>query len=294
MLSGFVHNTKILLTDLLGLKGANLCEMHRIGLPVPPAFTITSKCSLRYHNEQELTKTFIEELKYAVGKLESKTGKKFGNVSGDQKPLLLSVRSSSVIAMPGMMTTVLNLGMNKMVVQALTEQSNDGRWALTTYMKFLESFGVHVNNVHPDRYQEVKQEVLNRKPAPLESLLTVQDLQDIIDKFKLVAPIPGDPWEQLTHCIEAAFKAWYSPTAVKYRDVHNIPEDRGAAVTVQAMVFGNTNQLSGAGQACTRSPDTGEKKLCGSYLGHAEASALAVCPIVVLCKGAVIIRRLQW
>lgn len=254
----------------MGLKGANLCEMHRIGLPVPPAFTISSKCSLKYHEEKELIKEFIEEVKHAVGRLENKTGKKFGNVYGSQKPLLLSVRSSSAVAMPGMMTTVLNVGMNKNVVRALTEQSNDGRWALQTYMKFLEAFGTNVKNIPAERYEEVKREVLSRKAAPLESLLSVQDLQDIVDQFKLMAPIPGDPWEQLQQCIEAAFRSWYSPTAVKYRDLNSIPERYGAAVTVQAMVFGNSNLLSGTGLATTRSPETGEKMLCGSYLSSAE------------------------
>ena len=243
--------------------------MHRIGLPVPPAFMITTQCCQNFHKEKELNKGVLDEMKRGIGKLETKTGKKFGG-GGNKLPLLLSVRSSAGIQMPGMLHTVLNLGMNTSVVQSLSERTDNPRWAMTTYVKFLETFGTTVMGVDPARYEEVKDAVRNRKATPLDSLFTIEDLQEIVDKYSVIVAIPGDPLEQLQLCVGAAFKSWYSPQVAKYRDVNHIGENIGVAVIVQAMVFGNLNLLSGAGQVVTRNPSTGEKKLTGSYLANAE------------------------
>jgi pyruvate,orthophosphate dikinase len=244
--------------------------MFRIGLPVPPGFIVSSQCCLNYQKEKELSKALVDDMKAAVYKLEAKTGKRFGGGPSDARPLLLSVRSSAAVSMPGMMQTVLNLGVNSNIVQALTQQTNNSRWALMTHMKFLESFGTTVLGVDPARYQQAKQAALDKQAAPLETLFSVEDLQELIGKYKLMAAVPDDPWEQLAQCVEAAFKSWFSPRAAKYRDVHSISGDMGAAVTVQAMVFGNINLLSGAGVVTTRNPTSGEKKLYGAYLANAE------------------------
>jgi pyruvate,orthophosphate dikinase len=273
----------LLSAEILGLKGGNLCEMVRIGLPVPPGFIVSSHCSLNYQKEKELSKALVDDMKAAVYKLESKTGKRFGGGPGDTRPLLLSVRSSAAVSMPGMMHTVLSLGINSNIAQVLAQQTNNGRWALMTHMKFLESFGTAVLGVDPAEYQREKQAVLDRQPAPLETLFSLEDLQDLIGKYKLMAAVPDDPWEQLAQCVEAAFKSWYSPRALKYRDVHSISGDLGAAVTVQAMVFGNINLLSGAGVVTTRNPTSGEKKLHGAYLANAEVSATCLTSALSAC-----------
>lgn len=244
--------------------------MYRNKLPVPPAFITTAQCSINYHKEKELPKGLIDDIKYAVAKLENKTGKKFGGGLTNERPLLLSVRASTAVETPGMMHTVLNLGLNGNIVRNLIEQTSNGRWAVKSYIKFLQMFGEAVMNVDPAKYTAITDSVLARKDVPLDGQFTIEDLVEIAKRFRLLAVIPEDPWEQLFMAIEAAYKSWYSPQAVKYRDLHNISNDLGAAVTVQAMVFGTGDVFSGSGIVVTRNPKTGNRELYGTYLGDAE------------------------
>lgn len=252
------------------MKGANLCEMYRNKLPVPPAFITHAQCSINYHNDKELPKALIDDIKHAVAKLESKTGKKFGGGLTNERPLLLSVRASTAKETPGLMNTVLNLGLNGNIVRNLIDQTNNGRWAVKSYIKFLQMFGVAVMGVDPAKFNAITQSVLDRQAVPLDSMFTMEDLVDIAKRFKLLAVIPDDPWEQLFLTIEAAYKSWYSPQAVKYRDLHSISSELGVAVTVQAMVFGTGDVFSGTGIVITRNPKTGDRELYGTYLSDAE------------------------
>eukprot|EP01032_Pedospumella_encystans_P021334 gene21334-24204_t len=238
--------------DILGIKGSNLCEMYRLGLPVPPAFTLAAPLCVDYHQNKVTKKEWMDEVRTAVGKIESKTGNKFGGELGSSRPLMFSVRSSMTKDMPeDMLRTILNLGINRSIVDALAQQTNSGRWALQTYIKFLKSFGTQVMNVDPAKFEKVLETIRTRKNLPLDSLFTIEDLNEVVDKFRLLAIIPDDPFEQLEMAIEGMYKTWYSTKATQYRDIHNL-KDSGVAVTVQAMVFGNTNVLSGTGVAVTR------------------------------------------
>lgn len=258
----------------MGVKGANLCEMHRLGLPVPPAFIVTAQACLEYKENKAIKKELIDEVRTAVLKLENKTGKKFGGgtVATAERPLLFSIRSSATKDMPEMMQSILNLGMNKRIVQALSQETSNSRWAVQTYIKFLRMFGIQVTGVDPERFNEIVNTVRTRNNLILDSLFTMDNLHEIVDKFQLIANVPEDPWEQLVMALEGAHKAWYSARAIQYRDIHNI-EDHGAAVTVQSMVFGNLGVTCGTGVAITRNFTTGQKAFSGLYMANAEVSS---------------------
>jgi pyruvate,orthophosphate dikinase len=177
--------------------------------------------------------------------------------------------------MPEMMQSVLNLGMNSDIVKALALQNNNGRWALQTYIKFLKMFGTQVMGVDSAKFDEVVNSLRVQQNIPLDTLFTMEDLNEIVEKFKLLAIVPEDPWEQLFMAIEGSHKAWYSAKAIKYRDIHNM-EDTGAAVTVQCMVYGNFNLLSGSGVAVTRNPNNGNKEFYGLYMANAEVWHLLI------------------
>eukprot|EP00600_Ochromonadales_sp_CCMP1393_P008438 CAMPEP_0174954150 /NCGR_PEP_ID=MMETSP0004_2-20121128/265_1 /TAXON_ID=420556 /ORGANISM="Ochromonas sp., Strain CCMP1393" /LENGTH=988 /DNA_ID=CAMNT_0016201933 /DNA_START=1859 /DNA_END=4825 /DNA_ORIENTATION=- len=262
--------------SVLGNKGANLCEMYRLGMPVPPAFVITAESCLEYfkQDDEELDKDLVAEYTKGVHEIESQTGKQFGGNFKTQHPLkpplLLSVRSGAAVSMPGMMDTILNLGINDDIVDVLARISNNPRWAFDTYRRFLQMFGNVVLGVDKQLYEDVLQVAREKRGVPHDSLLTMADLVDVVKEFKKIATVPAEPWEQLNMAVQAVFKSWYSPRAVKYRDIHHMHEVLGTAVNIQSMVYGNMNTRSGSGVAFTRNPTTGEKEMYGEFLSNAE------------------------
>lgn len=254
--------------SVLGYKGANLCEMYRLGLPVPPAFIVsTETCNDFFHAKCTLSADFIDELKHGIHGLEKRTNKKFqASAIPDQFPLLLSVRSGAAVAMPGMTETILNLGINDQLVDAMARTSENPRWAYDCYARFLQMFGTVVMKVNPERYEDVLREARAKRNVTGNSMLDVLELKDVVGCFKLLADVPTDPWEQLTMAVEAVFNSWYSPEAVRYRDINNISSDIGTAVVVQNMVYGNFNALSGSGVGSTRDAHTGAKVFNGKFL----------------------------
>mmetsp|Transcript_9952 Transcript_9952/g.16384 ORF Transcript_9952/g.16384 Transcript_9952/m.16384 type:complete len:342 (+) Transcript_9952:173-1198(+) len=262
--------------NAIGEKGANLCEMLRIGLPIPPAFNIVDKMSTKFFHENELSADFLAELRESVHTLEGHTGKKFGGVKGIQRPLLLSVRSSPAVPMPGMKETILNLGMNDAIMESMIRLTENKRWAQATYIKFLRMFGTVVRGVDSAKYQTVFDMACKKYNMPHESLLTSTQLVDVIAEFKKLADVPEDPWEQLKLSIEAVYRSWYSPRVVQFRETNGIPADLGTGVTVQSMVYGNMNMLSGTGVMLTKNPTTGirDNDLYGVYLANAEGDEI--------------------
>lgn len=259
--------------SLLGGKGANLSEMIRIGLVVPPGFVVTTEACTRYYQEgQILSSSLKEEVGEYLKALENKMDKKFGDA---EKPLLLSVRSGAVVSMPGMMDTILNLGLNRETTEGLARQVNDRRFALDCYRRFIQMYGDVVLKVEYD-FDEIMQEEKDRRGFQTDMELDEEALEVIIDRFIAVIeketgqPFPTDPREQLFHAIQAVFDSWNTPRANVYRKANNIPDDLGTAVNVQTMVFGNRGESSGTGVIFTRNPSTGENKLYGEYLINAQ------------------------
>lgn len=273
------HEGSIEDRSLLGNKGANLCEMVHLKLPVPPGFVITTESCLEYfHHQQEMTtketkvvenylpQHFIEEYTRAVHELERQSGRKFGcpgtfHSKGDEKlcPLLLSVRSGAAVSMPGMMDTILNLGMNDEVAAKMVEMTQNPKFVMDTYRRFLQMFGTVVLGVDKCRYEDILTTTRNARGVVNDSELGVDVLQLVVNEFKEITPFPNDPWDQLRMAIVAVFNSWFTPRAIAYRDIHSIRNDLGTAVTVQCMVFGNMNARSGSGVCFTRNPSTGEK-----------------------------------
>ncbi|MDI3269472.1 MAG: pyruvate, phosphate dikinase [Bacillota bacterium] len=259
---------------LLGGKGANLAEMTSIGLPVPPGFTITAEACIRY---QEEGASFLEELmgplQEALSRLEAKVGRRLGD---PEDPLLVSVRSGAAVSMPGMMDTVLNLGLNDRAVEALARRSGDLRFARDSYRRFLQMFGDVVLGISHDRFEMILEEVKRGRGLSQDTDLAAEDWQEVIGRYQDLireetgTPFPQEPMEQLRLAVEAVFKSWNNPRAVVYRQIHKIPDDLGTAVNVQAMVFGNRGPTSGTGVVFTRDPNTGEKLLYGEYLANAQ------------------------
>ena len=262
------------LKDLLGGKGANLAEMTKLGLSIPPGFTITTEACLLYFNNpkkvmDELKPDIIEHLKT----LEKNTEKKFGDV---KNPLLVSVRSGAPQSMPGMMDTVLNLGLNDQSVQGLGEQTDNIRFAHDSYRRFIQMFGDVVMGIGDEKFERIlnKYKRLISRDAQ-DTDLSVNDLQKVIADYKALykkeigSPFPQDPLTQLFLAIEAVFKSWNNRRAITYRRINNIP-DFGTAVNIQAMVFGNKGWKSATGVAFTRDPSTGENKKFGEYLTNAQ------------------------
>ena len=259
--------------DLLGGKGANLAEMTRIGLPVPPGFTITTEACLEFLDRQEQFLSGIwEDVTSAVRELEKKTGKNFGG----ENPLLVSVRSGAAISMPGMMDTILNLGLNDETVKMLAAESKDERFALDSYRRFIQMFGDVVLGIDVSYFENVLIQVKRELNVEFDYQISPEGLSKIIDKYKAIVlqekgfPFPCDVWEQLRMAIIAVFNSWNTPRAKTYRKINKIPDDLGTAVNVVTMVFGNLGNDCGTGVCFTRNPSTGEKKLYGEFLINAQ------------------------
>eukprot|EP01041_Mallomonas_annulata_P006051 gene6051-12201_t len=258
--------------NLLGNKGANLCEMSRLGLPVPPGFIITSEACLEFFHEfnNVMPGHLIDEYIKSVHEIERKSGRTFGVKDGNTFPLLLSVRSGAAKSMPGMMDTVLNLGLNDAILEGLIAYSKNSRFAYDTYRRFLQMFGTVVLKIDHNLYENIIIKIKKDKSIENDIDLDEADLKNIANEFKAITAVPEDPWQQLKMAIEAVFSSWFSPRAQKYRNINNISDDLGTAVTIQAMVFGNMNSYSGTGVGFTRNPGTGENVFYGEYLSNAE------------------------
>ncbi len=253
---------------LLGNKGANLCEMTRLGLPVPPGFVITTKACVEFFKRgsrfpENLQEEYLKALRY----VETQTGQEFCNPA---RPLLLSVRSGASVSMPGMMDTVLNLGMNDAIVEGMIRQTHNSRFVYDTYRRFIQMFAEVVLGKDRHAYERILSDYKQTHRYESDLELDAQDLKSIVEKFKNVAEVPSDPHTQLRMAIEAVFSSWYTLRAVRYREYNDIPNDLGTAVNVQAMVFGNFGRSSGTGVAFTRNPATGEHVFYGEYLEQAE------------------------
>ncbi len=260
--------------NLLGGKGAGLAEMTNLGLPVPPGFTIsTEACTQYYEDNREINDEIMGQVKEAIGKLEEITGKKFGD---EENPLLVSVRSGARASMPGMMDTILNLGLNEKVVGVLSKKSGNPRWAWDCYRRFIQMFSDVVMEVSKKEFESLIDEMKADKGITQDIELTADDLHTLADQFKakyktaLGKDFPNDPKEQLYEAIKAVFRSWDNPRANVYRRDNDIPYSWGTAVNVQMMAFGNMGNTSGTGVAFTRNPATGEKKLMGEFLLNAQ------------------------
>eukprot|EP00903_Cladosiphon_okamuranus_P001739 g1737.t1 len=260
--------------NLLGGKGANLAEMSSLGLPVPPGFTITTEvCTWYYAHEKSYPDELAAQVAEAVEKVGAITGRKFGDTD---RPLLLSVRSGARVSMPGMMDTVLNLGLNDQTVEALAAEVGDRRFAYDSYRRFIQMYSDVVLGLDHHEFEEILEDHKERNELTLDTDIDADAWLGIIEKFKalveeeLERPFPQDPQEQLWGSIGAVFSSWMVPRAVTYRRLHDLPASWGTAVNVQAMVFGNMGEDSATGVAFTRNPSTGEKALYGEFLVNAQ------------------------
>nr|WP_325179182.1 pyruvate, phosphate dikinase [uncultured Oscillibacter sp.] len=260
--------------ELLGGKGANLAEMTNIGLPVPQGFTITTEaCTQYYEDGQKINDSIMAEIMEYITKMEEITGKKFGDL---ENPLLVSVRSGARASMPGMMDTILNLGLNEDVVQVLIRKSGNPRWAWDCYRRFIQMYSDVVMEVGKKYFEQLIDEMKEKKGVIQDVDLTAEDLQELAGQFKaeykakLGVDFPSDPKEQLMGAIKAVFRSWDNPRANVYRRDNDIPYSWGTAVNVQSMAFGNMGDDCGTGVAFTRNPATGEKKLFGEFLTNAQ------------------------
>ena len=260
--------------ELLGGKGANLAEMTNLGMPVPQGFTITTEACTRYYEDGQAIAPEIQEqiLEYIV-KMEEITGKKFGD---HENPLLVSVRSGARASMPGMMDTILNLGLNEEVVQVMAEKSGNPRWAYDCYRRFIQMYSDVVMEVGKKYFEELIDEMKHARGVTQDVELTADDLKELAEQFKVEykekvgADFPTDPKEQLMGAVNAVFRSWNNPRAIVYRRMNDIPSSWGTAVNVQAMVFGNMGDNCGTGVAFSRNPATGEKKIMGEFLVNAQ------------------------
>ncbi|MGZ8845244.1 MAG: pyruvate, phosphate dikinase [Pyrinomonadaceae bacterium] len=259
--------------SLFGGKGAGLCEMTRAGLPVPPGLIVTTEaCNAYYDNNKQFPEGMWEQVTSALAEIEKKVGKGFGD---SKNPLLVSVRSGAAFSMPGMMDTVLNLGLNENTVEGLAEQTGDLRFALDAYRRFASLFGEIVIGVAHEKFERVMDRFKGQTKGGKDTDLKPKDLSGIIAAQKEIMraehhAIPDDPYEQLRVAIAAVFNSWMGRRAIDYRRINRIPDDLGTAVNVQAMVFGNMGANSGTGVAFTRNPSTGKKELYGEYLLNAQ------------------------
>ena len=260
--------------ELLGGKGANLAEMTKIGLPVPQGFTIsTEACTKYYEDGRKINDEIKAQIMEYVAKMEEITGKKFGDL---ENPLLVSVRSGARASMPGMMDTILNLGLNEEVVEVIAKKSGNPRWAWDCYRRFIQMFSDVVMEVGKKYFERLIDEMKERKGVTFDTELTAEDLHELAEQFKaeykqqLGKDFPTDPKEQLFMAVEAVFRSWDNPRANVYRMDHDIPYSWGTAVNVQMMAFGNMGDTSGTGVAFTRNPATGEKGLMGEFLMNAQ------------------------
>jgi pyruvate,orthophosphate dikinase len=259
--------------DLLGGKGANLAEMTSLGIPVPPGFTITTEACAHYLSENEWPKELEEQLDQSIKKLEQEMNAKFGD---NENPLLISVRSGAAASMPGMMDSVLNLGMNDDSVLALAKKTNNERFAWDAYRRFIQMFGDVTLGIKHSYFEKELQKIKETKGAEYDTDLTTEDLKNLVNRFKSIIleqtgkPFPQNPTEQLKITINAVFGSWNNKRAVVYRRVNKINNLFGTAINIQVMVFGNMGDTSGTGVVFSRDPSTGENKLYGEFLTNAQ------------------------
>ncbi len=260
--------------NLLGGKGANLAEMSRLGLPVPQGFTVTTEaCNAYYDAGKTISDDIIKQIFEALAATEKEMGKKFGD---SEEPFLVSVRSGSRASMPGMMDTILNLGLNNVSVEGLAKKTNNPRFAYDSYRRFIQMFSDVVMDIPKSNYEHLLEKMKEAKGVEADTDLDANDLKVLVDQFLVKyeqlkgQPFPQDPKEQLIEAITAVFRSWDNPRANTYRRLNQIPYDWGTAVNVQGMVFGNMGEDSGTGVAFSRNPSTGEKELYGEYLFNAQ------------------------
>ncbi|HPT88528.1 MAG TPA: PEP/pyruvate-binding domain-containing protein, partial [Bacillota bacterium] len=260
--------------NLLGGKGANLAEMTGLGLPVPRGFTVTTEACTRYYQDGQVIAKEIEDQIYeALAKTEAIVGKKFGDPSN---PFLVSVRSGARASMPGMMDTILNLGLNDEVVEGLAKLTNNERFAFDSYRRFIQMFSDVVMEVEKSKFEKILDAVKEENGAQFDTDLTAANLREVVKRYKELFKkekgfdFPQDPKVQLMEAVKAVFRSWNNPRAIVYRRLNDIPSDWGTAVNVQEMVYGNMGNDSGTGVAFTRNPATGEKKLYGEFLMNAQ------------------------
>lgn len=261
--------------NLLGGKGANLAEMTNLGLPIPQGFTVTTEACTDYYNSgKKITDEIKDQIFEALGKLEEEQGKKFGDESD---PLLVSVRSGARVSMPGMMDTILNLGLNDVSVEGFAKKTGNARFAYDSYRRFIQMYSDVVMEVNKSFFEKIIDELKHEKGIKFDSELTTEDLQELVKRFKKVysdhmngEEFPQDVNEQLMGAVKAVFRSWDNPRANVYRRMNDIPSDWGTAVNIQTMVFGNMGDTSGTGVAFTRNPSTGEKGIYGEYLINAQ------------------------
>ena len=261
--------------ELLGGKGANLAEMTNLGLPIPQGFTVSTEACTEYYNDgKKINAEIQEQIFTALKKLEEIQGKKFGD---NNDPLLVSVRSGARASMPGMMDTILNLGLNDVAVEGFAAKTGNPRFAYDSYRRFIQMYSDVVMEVPKSFFEKIIDELKEEKKVHYDTELTTEDLKELVKRFKAVykenmngEEFPQDPTEQLMGAVKAVFRSWDNPRAIVYRRMNDIPGDWGTAVNVQAMVFGNMGETSGTGVAFTRNPSTGEKGIFGEYLINAQ------------------------
>ena len=261
--------------ELLGGKGANLAEMTNLGLPIPQGFTVSTEACTEYYNDgKKINAEIQEQIFTALKKLEEIQGKKFGD---NNDPLLVSARSGARASMPGMMDTILNLGLNDVAVEGFAAKTGNPRFAYDSYRRFIQMYSDVVMEVPKSFFEKIIDELKEEKKVHYDTDLTTEDLKELVKRFKAVykenmngEEFPQDPTEQLMGAVKAVFRSWDNPRAIVYRRMNDIPGDWGTAVNVQAMVFGNMGETSGTGVAFTRNPSTGEKGIFGEYLINAQ------------------------
>lgn len=263
----------IKIKHLIGGKGAGLAEMTNIGIPVPPGFTISTEVCTYFYKKGKYPAGLKQEVEEGLERIEKLTKKKFGD---RKNPLLVSVRSGARASMPGMMDTILNLGLNDETISGLLEKTNNPRFCYDSYRRFIQMYGNVVLGIEHDKFEEIINEIKGKRNVKLDIELTGDDWKEIVGKYKSMIKkeinkgFPEDPYEQLWGAIEAVFKSWNNQRAIEYRKIHKIPDDWGTACNIQAMVFGNLGEDSGTGVAFTRDPSTGENVFYGEYLMNAQ------------------------
>ena len=260
--------------NTLGGKGANLAEMTKLGMPVPQGFTISTEACTQYYEDGEKINDEIQaQIMEYITKMEEITGKKFGDT---ENPLLVSVRSGARASMPGMMDTILNLGLNETVVEVMAKKSGNPRWAYDCYRRFIQMYSDVVMEVGKKYFEELIDKMKDEKGVTQDTELTAEDLKTLAEQFKseykdkVGTEFPSDPKDQLMGAVKAVFRSWNNPRAIVYRRMNDIPGSWGTAVNVQMMAFGNLGDTSGTGVAFTRDPATGAKNLYGEYLINAQ------------------------
>src|SRR3954470_20581377 len=260
--------------DLLGGKGSGLAEMTNAGLPVPPGFTISTEvCNIYYKEKQKIPGAIDKEITEHVKKLEKTAGATLGST---ENPLLVSVRSGAKFSMPGMMDTILNLGLNDSAVEGLKNRTQNGRFAFDSYRRFIQMFGNVVLEIPKEAFEHEFDAVKKARGVKSDTDLDEQALREVVERYKKVAKdrakrdFPQNPNDQLTMARDAVFRSWMNPRAIEYRRIYDIPDHIGTAVNVQMMVFGNTGDRSGTGVGFTRNPATGAKEFYGEFLINAQ------------------------